>query len=166
MLRRAREFGPVALIPAAWGFVAATHAGVVAESTLLIAHVVMTTLLVVFAVTGRADMREGTLRVWWLVITAGIPVTAAGLAGLHFGVALLQGVALFGWMLLPVAGFLDTGRRATQRPWVYYGAAGGCVAGAVVAAVGLFTASVPVTAGLVLVGAGQTAAIADAAFGY
>ena len=169
MFRQAREFGPVFLIPLAWGFVTAAHLGVVSSSTLFIAHVVMATLLAVFAVTGRRDMREGVLHTWWLVIAVGFGVTVTGAVGFRIGSAgpLFQGVALFGWMLLPAVGFVDTGRRVTERAWVYFGGATACVVGAASYALGLLgTLPVALVVGLVLVGVGQTLAIIDAAFGY
>lgn len=168
MLRTAREYGPALLVPAAWGFVTAAHVDAVADSTLFVAHVVMTVLLAVFAITGRADMREGTLRVWWSIVAVGFVVTLLGTLGfrLDAGGAALQATALFGWMLLPAVGFVDTGRRGADRAWLYYGAALGSVLGALLYAVGLAVA-VPalLVAGLALVGIGQTAGIVAAAFG-
>ncbi|MFB6090795.1 MAG: hypothetical protein ABEJ97_07020 [Halobellus sp.] len=169
MLRRAREYGPALLVPLAWGFVTAAHLGAVADSTLFVAHVVMTVLLAVFAVTGRAEMRAGTLRVWWRIVAVGFGVTLLGTVGFRLGDAgaPLRAIALFGWMLLPAVGFVDTGRRGPDRPWLYYGAALGSVLGAVVYAGGLVTTSPTFTVtGLALVGIAQTAGIVDAAFGY
>jgi len=169
MLRQAREYGPAALVPLAWGFVTAAHLGAVADETLFVAHVVMTVLLAVFAVTGRRDMREGTLRVWWSIVAVGFVVTLLGTVGFRVGAggAALQAVALFAWMLLPAVGFVDTARRGADRAWLYYGAALGSLLGAGLYAVGLLVA-VPalLVAGLALVGVAQTAGIVDAAFGY
>ena len=169
MFRQAREFGPVVLIPLAWGFVAAAHLRIVSTSTLFIAHVVMATLLAGFAVTGRPDMREGVLHTWWLVIVSGFVATVVGAMGFRVGSSgsLFQGIALFGWMVLPAVGFVDTGRRVSKRAWIYFGSATACVLGAAVYALGLFV-SLPVgpVFGLGLVGGGQTLAILDAAFGY
>ncbi|WP_205596848.1 hypothetical protein [Halostella salina] len=169
MFRQAREFGPVVLIPLAWGFVTAAHLEVVTTSTLFIAHIVMATLLAGFAVTGRPDMREGVLHTWWAVIVAGFVATVVGAVGFRVGSVgpILQGVALFSWMLLPAVGFVDTGRQVSERGWVYFGGVAACVVGAGGYALGLFgTAPLLPVAGLVLVGAGQTLAILDAAFGY
>lgn len=169
MFRQAREFGPVVLIPLAWGFVTAAHLRIVGTSTLFIAHVVMATLLAGFAVTGRPDMREGVLHTWWLVIVSGFVATVAGAMGLRVGSVgpLFQGIALFGWMFLPAVGFVATGRRVSERAWIYFGSATACVLGAAAYALGLFV-SLPVVSavGLGLVGGGQTLAILDAAFGY
>jgi hypothetical protein len=101
------------LVPLAWTFVVAAHLGVVAVRTLFIAHVVMSTLLALFAVTGRSDMRHGTLLVWWRLIVVGLLVTLCGTAGFLLEPAAdpLQAIALFGWMVLPAVGFIDTGRR-------------------------------------------------------
>jgi len=169
MLRQAREVGPTVLIPLAWAFVGAAHLDAVADRTLFIAHVVMTVLLAVFAVTGRADMREGVLHTWWVVVAVGFVATLLGAVGFHlaeFG-PVLQGVALFGWMLLPAVGFVDTGRRASERSWLYLGAAASCVLGAALYGVGIPTASVGLqVGGIAVVGLGQTVGILDAAFRY
>ncbi|WP_345782007.1 hypothetical protein [Natronococcus sp. A-GB1] len=169
MLRRARELGPPVLVPLAWTFVVAAHLGVVAVRTLFIAHVVMSALLAVFAVSGRSDMRRGTLLVWWRLIVVGLFVTLCGTVGflLEPVAAPLQGIALFGWMLLPAVGFVDTGRRVPKGTWIYLGGAAACGLGAVAYAVGAVAATDPIaTAGLVAVGFGQTAGILDAAIRY
>jgi len=169
VLRVARETGPALLVPAAWAVVAAAHVDVVADRTLLIAHAVMTTLLVVFAVTGRADMREGTLRVWWVVIAVGVVPAAAGTAGLAAGNAALRAVALYGWMLLPAVGLVDTGRRVSRASVRYLGGAVLCVIGAAVHAVAgalPVATSTAAVAGVAVVGAGQSAGILDAVLRY
>jgi hypothetical protein len=94
----------------------------------------MSVLLAAFAVTGRADMRDGTLLVWWRIIAVGLVVTVAGTAGFVVSNrrgAALQALALFGWILLPAAGFVDTGRRVENRRGVYFGGVAGCVLRAV-----------------------------------
>ena len=155
VFRSAREVGPVFLIPAAWSVVAATHLGIVTERTLFIAHVVMSVLLAAFAVTAYADMREGTLRVWWAVIAVGFRLDSTP----------LHAAALYGWMLLPAAGFVDTGRRVTEAGVVYLGGAALCVVGAAVYAA---VPALPVgrVVGIAAVGLGQTAGILDAALRY
>jgi len=169
MFRRARELGPPILVPLAWTFVTAAHLEVVTEHTLFIAHVVMAVLLVGFAATGYADMREGVLRTWWLLIAVGSVVTLCGVVGLWLEPTnpALTAVALFGWMLLPAVGFVDTGRRVTKGGWIYAVGTAGCLLGAALYAVsptwGTRTAAV---GGLVLVGLGQTAGIFDAAIRY
>ncbi|MFB6308492.1 MAG: hypothetical protein ABEH35_04105 [Haloarculaceae archaeon] len=168
MFRRLRELGPAVLVPLAWTFVTAAHLGTVTDHTLFVAHVVMAVLLAGFAVTGRADMRDGTLRVWWSIIVVGLVLTVGGAVGFHLrgGSAVLLGGALFGWMLLPAVGFVDTGRRATDGGWIYLGGAGACLLGALVYAVGPLGASGVAVAGLALVGIGQTAGILHAAVRY
>lgn len=170
MLRRAREVGPVFLIPAAWTVVAAVHLGAVSEHTLYIAHVVMTTLLAVFAVTAYRDMREGVLRVWWVVIAVGFFAAASGTAGFLLDSSPLpHAVALYGWMLLPAVGLFYTGRHVDVARVVYDGGGALCCLGAVLyaAAPALPVAdSAAVVAGLAAVGLGQTAGILDAAVRY
>ncbi|MFC6874173.1 hypothetical protein [Halobellus marinus] len=166
MLRQAREVGPAFLVPIAWTVVILAHLGVVADSTLFVAHVVMSVLLAVFTVTGRAEMRHGALRVWWWIVAVGFVVTVLGTVGFRLGAAgaSLQAVALFGWMLLPAVGFVDTARRGVDRSSLYVGSAAASVLGAGVYAGGFLATShaVPIV-GLALVGIGQTAAILDAA---
>jgi hypothetical protein len=163
MFRRLREIGPVALIPLAWGFVTAAHLGSVTDRTLLIAHVVMSVLLAGFAVTGRADMREGVLLAWWRVIATGFFAAASGVAGFVLGVDALLAVALYGWMLLPVGGLVYTARQMDEPGLVYYGGGALCVTGAVVYALGS-GGTTAVVSGLAAVAVGQTAPIVDAAF--
>ncbi|MDG5819640.1 hypothetical protein [Natronococcus sp. A-GB7] len=157
------------LVPLAWTFVVAAHLGVVAVRTLFIAHVVMSTLLALFAVTGRSDMRHGTLLVWWRLIVVGLLVTLCGTAGFLLEPVAdpLQAIALFGWMALPAVGFIDTGRRVPNGAWIYLGGAAACGLGAVAYAIGVTAATDPIAvAGLVAVGLGQTAGILDAAIRY
>jgi len=169
MFRRAREFGPALLVPFAWTVVTAAHLGVGSDHALFVAHVVMTVLLAGFAITGRADMQEGVLEVWWYVIVVGFVVTLCGLVGIRVETAgrFLQGVALVGWMLLPAVGFVYTGRRVSDGAWIYLGGAAGCAVGVLLYAVGVvWSADVALLGGLALVGAGQTAGILDAALRY
>ena len=157
------------LVPLAWAFVTAAHLEVVTEHTLFVAHVVMAVLLIGFAVTGYADMREGVLRTWWRLIAVGSLVTLSGAVGLWLepSNSALVAVALFGWMVLPAVGFVDTGRRVSDGSWIYAAGTAGCLLGATLYAVGHFwdldTAAV---GGLALVGVGQTAGIFDAAVRY
>ncbi|WP_276260200.1 hypothetical protein [Haloglomus litoreum] len=172
MLRRLRANGPALLVPAAWAVVIAAHVDLVATRTLLIAHGVMAVLLVGFAALSYREMREGILSVWWLVVAAGIPVTAAGLIGLVTPVLgqVFLPLAVGGWMLLPGVGLLETGREmAEDGPRNVYLAAGGlCLLGALVYFGGLFAAGGQraLVAGLVIVGVGQTAGIVDAVVRY
>jgi hypothetical protein len=169
VLRRARELGPPVLVPLAWTFVTAAHLDLVAVRTLFIAHLVMSALLAVFAVTGRRDMQSGTLQVWWLLIVVGLFVTLCGAAGFLLEPAAdsLLAIALFGWMVLPAVGFVDTGRRVSDGTWIYLVGAAACGFGLLAYAGGLVAdvGSVSI-AGLVAVGVGQTAGIFDAAIRY
>lgn len=170
MLRRAREVGPGGLVPLAWVFTIAAHAEFVSEHTLFMAHVVMTALLALFAVTGRSDMQTGVLNVWWWIIAAGFLVTLAGTIGFQVDTAgeTLQGIAVGGWMILPAAGFVYTGRQVTDGTWIYFAGASGCVLGLAVYVAGLVLSvpSVLVLVGLGLVGLGQTIGILDAVVRY
>jgi len=169
MFRRARELGPPVLVPLAWTFVTVVRLGVVPERTLFIAHVVMAVLLVGFAATGYADMREGVLHTWWLLIAAGSAVTLCGVVGLWLEPTnpALTAVALFGWMLLPAVGFVDTGRRVGEGRWIYAVGTAGCLLGAALYAVSpIWGSRTAAVGGLVLVGLGQTAGIFDAALRY
>jgi hypothetical protein len=150
------------LVPLAWLFVIASHLGHVTDHTLSIALVVMGVLLAVFAVTGRSDMQEGTLRVWWGIVVAGFVLTLLGVVGFVVDPASepLLALSLLGWMLLPAVGFVDTGRRTGDGSWLYVGSATGCVLGTALYGTGLLTSAVLARiAGLTLVGLGQTAGI-------
>ncbi|SDZ92162.1 hypothetical protein SAMN04488065_1232 [Haloplanus vescus] len=162
MLYRLRATGPVVLVPLAWGVVAAAHRSLVTERTLLVAHLVMFALLVAFAALSRADMTAGALRVWWLLIVAGLVPTAAGAVGLLTDFRPLLWVALLGWAALPAIGLWDTGQRGAS-PAVGYLASGALSAlGAVACALGVVLGTPAILAGLVAVGVGQTAGIAAA----
>jgi len=165
MFRRVRETGPAFLIPAAWGLVAAAHLGVVTTHPVIVMHVVMSALLVAFAAASWGEMRSGVLRAWRTVILVGTPVAVAGLAGflLAGGSTVLLGAALYGWMLLPAAGFVYTGRRVADGTWIYLAGAGGCLLGAGLYVTGGDAGRV---VGLLVVGAAQTAGILDAVLRY
>jgi hypothetical protein len=162
VFRRLRENGPVVLVPLAWTFVTAAHLDYVTRRTLLIAHVVMTTLLVAFAALSRADMRAGALLVWWRLVVAGVALTVAGAVGLVVVAEWLLWVAVVGWMLLPAAGLWDTGSRGASPARAYL--AGGALSGlgAVVYILGPTVGSVATVSGLALAGLGQTAGIVAA----
>jgi len=161
MLRRLRENGPAVLVPLAWSFVTAAHLALVARRTLLIAHVVMATLLLAFAVLSWVDMRSGALLVWRRVIVAGFALTVAGAVGLVLSDRRLLWGAVVGWMLLPAAGLWDTGRRGAHPARAYYVGGALSALGAVVY-VGGPNGSAATLAGLALVGIGQTAGIVAA----
>ncbi|MFT4883483.1 MAG: hypothetical protein ACI8U4_000990 [Natronomonas sp.] len=166
MFRRLRETGPVALVPAAWAVVAATQIGAVTDRTLFIAHVVMSVLLAGFAVTGYADMREGLLLVWWRVITVGVVPAVAGTIGFATDADPLLAVALYGWMLLPAVGLFYTGQQVPEGKPVYQVGAALCVVGAGAYAAAPFVTDAFALAGLLAVGIGQTAGIADTAYRF
>jgi hypothetical protein len=169
VFRTLRESGPAVLVPLAWTLVVAAHLGLVADRPLLVAHVVMTTLLVAFVVLSWHEMSTGVLRAWRAVILAGVPVTLAGTVGLLRASpdTALLGVSLYGWMLLPAAGLAYTGTRDVAVAWPYTGGAAACVLGVLVYAVApASVGTAGVVAGVALVGAGQTAGIVDAVVRY
>ena len=168
MFRRLREFGPSVLVPLAWAFVTVAHLNLVSDHTLFVAHVVMAVLLAGFAATGRAEMQEGVLHVWWWIIAVGFVVTSIGIVGFLVeppGLILL-GVALGGWMTLPAIGFVYTAKRVTAGAWIYFGGAAACLVGVALYMVGFFGGSELQIAGLVCVGIGQTVGILDAPLRY
>lgn len=110
MLQAARENGPAALVPLAWTVIAGAHIGAVSTRSLIIAHGVMSVLLATFAVLSWREMSSGALRGWRQIIAVGFFVTLAGFVGLRGEFESLVGVSLFGWMLLPVVGFVHTGQ--------------------------------------------------------
>jgi len=160
MLWELRDLGPAALVPGAWLATAAAHADLMGTDGLRIAHAVMAAFIAFFAVTGWSAMGRGALRGWRLVLVVGLAVTLAGLAGLLGapGADLLLGTSIVGWMLLPAAGLVYTGREMPDSGSVYY--LGGVLSavGAVVylAGVAEFGGTVQL-AGIAAVGLGQTA---------
>ncbi|WP_241996855.1 hypothetical protein, partial [Halorubrum sp. SD626R] len=123
MFRSLRENGPALLVPAAWLVVAATVLEIVSTHALFVAHVVMSVLLVAFLAASWRDMDADVLRAWRLVVLVGTPVTLAGVAGFLalWGVPprALFALSVFGWMLLPAAGFLYTARRVEVGARIY-----------------------------------------------
>jgi hypothetical protein len=169
VLRRLRKNGPVVLVPLAWTFVTAAHLDCVAPRTLLVAHLVMTTIFVVFTAASWPEMRAGVLYAWQLVLVVGTGFTLAGTAALAVSATNLVAVMLSAWMLVPAAAFVYTARNVDidRAPAVYRLAAGLSVAGWVVYFCGPLL-SLPATAvvGLTLVNVGQTAGIVNAVYQY
>ena len=133
---RVTDLAPAGMVPAAWLVTAAAHRGLVSQRTLLIALVVMDVLLVAFIVAGAAEMNGPVLRVWRLVLVAGLPVTLAGTVGLWLSPpnTPLLAVSLYGWMLLPGIAYFLTGNAVREAPYrqVYLAAGLLSLAGAVV----------------------------------
>jgi hypothetical protein len=185
--RRLRENGPGALVPLAWSFAVAAHLGLLADRTVLIAHLVMDSILASFAAASWSEMTEGVLRAWKLVLLVGLGVTLLGTAALlgrsedpSFEVTASTGtksgneaalaLTVVAWMLVPAAGLAYTGLRVeeSEAPRVY-------LAGAVLSALGgLAYASAPSDTpaalrkllGLTLANVGQTAGIVNAIYQY
>ncbi len=169
MLRRFREFGPVLLVPLAWLFALFGLLGTLSTHAVFVGHVVMAILLGLFSVTGRTEMKTGTLRVWWLIITVGFVITTAGAIGLYTESQLLQILSLYGWMLLPTVGYLFTGTAVSEGKWIYFGGAALSVVGLCLYSLNVVFTTVGSTATIGGVGAvliGQTAGIVDAVYRY
>lgn len=168
MLRRLRETGPVGLVPLAWTFAIAAHNEVLGLQPVRIGHIVMSVLLLLFAILSWRDMTDGALLTWRRVIVVGFLITATGTAALFVEPPVepvLAGVVC-GWLVLPGLGLLDTGRRVAVYPRVYF--AGGTLSllGALVYAGGVVVGEpAVVTTGLGVGGMGQTAGIVAAAVG-
>lgn len=160
MLWELRDAAPAALVPAAWLATAAVHADALGSDGIFIAHIVMAAFIAFFAVTGWSAMAEGALRAWRLVLAVGLAVTLAGIAGFLDapGADALLGTSLVGWMLLPAAGLVYTGREMPGSGAVYYAGGVLSVVGAAVyvAALTGFGGTAEL-AGIALVGGGQTA---------
>ncbi len=172
MFRRLRKNGSVFLVPLAWTFVTAAHLDLVARETVLIAHVVMTTVFVLFTAASWSEMRSGVLYAWKLVLVIGTGFTLVGLAALVVSAAYTEPVAvmLSAWMLVPAAAYVYTARNVApdEGPAVYRLSAVLSVLGWVVYFVGpLVSASgLLLVVGLTLVNVGQTAGIAYAGYRY
>jgi len=168
MFRRLRETGPVALVPLAWTFAIAAHNELLGLQPVRIGHVVMSVLLLLFAVLSWQDMTEGALLTWRRIIVAGFLITTTGTAALFADPSfepVLAGVVV-GWLVLPGLGLLDTGRRVGVYQRVYTVGGGLSMVGAIVYASGVFLGDpAVVTAGLGVGGVGQTAGIVAAVVG-
>lgn len=168
---RITDLAPAGLVPAAWLVTAGAHRGAVSERTLLIALVVMDVLLAAFIVAGAAEMTGPVLRLWRLVLFAGLPLTVAGTVGLWLSPpnGALLGVSLYGWMLVPGAAYLRTGTLVADAPFrqVYLFAGMLSLAGAVVyaaaAANGIGAGAAWLLVGLAGVGVGQSVGMVTAA---
>ena len=169
MLCRLRENGPVVLVPLAWTFATAAHLGLLADRTVLIAHLVMLIIIAAFTLLSWREMTDGVLLVWKRVLVVGFAVTLAGTAGLLADPPLtgLLGTAIVGWMLAPAAGLAYTGRHVDRHPQVY--TAGAALSGLGIVSytlgLGLGVAALPVV-GLTLANVGQTAGIVAAVYDY
>jgi hypothetical protein len=171
MFRRLRETGPVVLVPAAWLFALLAHVGTLTARTVLVAHVVMTVLLVGFLVLSWTEMTKRVLRVWRTVILVGVPVTLSGVAGLLVrpdGTVLLA-VALVGWMVVPAIALARTAPMLPSETSARIATVGGGLSllGAVLYGAGWYLSTPTVVlVALGLVGLGQTMGIADAVYRY
>ena len=165
MFRRLRETAPGLLVPLAWTFVTAAHAGLVVTRTVVIAHVVMSVLLAAFALTSYGDMRSGVLRVWWWVIVVGFGVTVVGTASFLIDgpTGAMQTATVVGWLVLPAVALVYTGTATAGRGGAVY-ALGGLVslAGAAAYLAAPVTGELGLYAGLVAGNVGQTAGILTA----
>jgi len=165
VFRRLRETAPGLLVPLAWTFVTAAHAGLVETRTILIAHVVMSVLLAAFALASVGDMREGVLRVWLWVIVVGFGMTLLGTASFLVDgpTRTMQTATVVGWLTVPAVALVYTGRAAAGRDGLIY-AVGGLVSlvGAVAYLAAPLAGAVSLYAGLVAGNVGQTAGILTA----
>jgi len=161
--RRLRETGPALLVPLAWGFAAAAHAGALDRRAVLIGHLVMATLLAAFAVASRHEMRgHPVLRAWLAVIVAGFFVTLGGAVALAAGSgATPLRATVVAWMLLPAAALLYTGNLLPRgdAPLAY--TVGGLLStgGALVLVAAPLAGPTAAVGAIVLAGVGQTAGI-------
>ncbi|MBX0322943.1 hypothetical protein EGH21_07875 [Halomicroarcula sp. F13] len=169
MFRRLRENGPVVLVPLAWTFATAAHLDLLALRTVLVAHLVMDTVIAVFAVLSWREMTDGVLLAWRRVLLVGLVVTLAGTAGLLTDPPLepVLTATVVGWMLVPAAGLVYTGLHVDRHPRAYTVGAALSVGGAVAYTVGVLAPlSAFVLAGLTLTNVGQTAGIVAAVADY
>jgi len=170
------DYGPVALVPAAWTVAGGASVGAIDETAFLVAHGVMAVLLVAFAAAAWDEMSDGVLRVWRSVLVAGIPLTLAGAAGLGAGVGGpfetgLLAASFYGWMVAPAVGLAHTARESGVPSYAVGAAL--CIVGAsvhvaapvAVGGVGVAESAVALS-GVVAVGVGQTLGIVDAAYRY
>lgn len=150
------------LVPLAWLVVAAAHRGVIGTDAIFVAHLVMAAFIGLFALSGWSEMQRGALRAWRTVLVVGLGVTVAGVLGFWFDEQFLLAISLIGWMVLPAAGLVYTGWVFDSARTVYYLAGTLSAVGAGAYLLSPAVAGVPVSAGIALVGLGQTIGIADA----
>ena len=163
MLRTLRATAPVGLVPLAWTFAASAHLEVLSARAVLIGQLVMTAVLVAFAVLSYPEMRrDPVLRVWLGVVVAGIPVTLAGAYGVAATEPVGTHLAVFGWMLLPALALVRTARATELSTRVYGIAAASSGAGAVVFLVSALLGGGLTPLALGFAGAGQTLSIVAA----
>ena len=169
MLRRLRENGPVVLVPLAWTFATAAHLGLLSLRTVVVAHLVMDGIIAAFTLLSWREMTDGVLLVWRRVLLVGLVVTLVGTGALLARPTIepLLSATVVGWMLVPAAGLVATGRLVDRRPWAYL-AGGALSALGAVAYLGGVVAPVSalVFAGLALTNVGQTAGIVAAVYDY
>jgi hypothetical protein len=165
VLRRLRQTAPAALVPLAWGFVAAAHLDLVSRHAVVVSHVVMCAILLAFTALSWSEMRSGVLFVWRLVLLLGFAITALGLVGLTTGVGALLSITVVGWMLVPGVALAYTGRAGAPGTGIYLWGAALSLLGALGYLAGLLLATEPLLlAGLLTTGIGQTAGIANAVY--
>lgn len=158
--KRLTEYGPLALIPAAWITVIATINGSVGTDPLMIAHGVMIAFLIFFTYVGWSKMTDKVLSVWRLVIAGGIPVTIAGLVGFWIDHHLLLTLSLVYWAILPGIALIETGIRMPDHRIMFVLAGTVTLLGVVLAKICQPCATGgSMTVGLAVVGIGQFAGI-------
>lgn len=160
------RYGPVGLVPLAWGFAgAALFTALVDDRTLTIGLGVMTVIFAVFA--AHPAMGEGLFRVWRGVLLAGFAANVVALAALFGAVPRpLAGVSLYGWLLLPTVGLVATGRRVAAAGRVYLACAAVSAVGALLfvgGSLALPSVGGLAAVGLALVALAQAASVALAA---
>lgn len=164
MSRSLTDVGPAVLVPAAWAVTLGAHVSpLVSRRTLLIALVVMTVLLGVFAVGTRELMTGPVLGVWQGVLVVGFVVTLVGTVDMLVtpGSDPTLAVTLYGWMVAPALAYVATA-QSVESPFgsVYLAGAVLALTGAAVYA--LAGSEVDAAVGIVAVGVGQTAGIVAA----
>jgi len=130
---------------------------------------VMDAIIATFTVLSWREMREGVLLVWRRVLVVGLGVTLVGTGALLADppVEVLLSATVVGWMLVPAAGLVATGRRIDRRPRAYtLGGALSAVGAAVYVGGVAGPLSTLVLAGLTMANAGQTAGIVAAVYDY
>ncbi|WP_439027463.1 hypothetical protein [Haloarchaeobius sp. DT45] len=168
MLRRLRETGPALLVPLAWTFATLAHLEVASTHTVRVGMVVMDLLLVAFTVLSWQDMQEGVLFAWKVVLVVGTALNLLGTLALFSDPVntTLAAVTVVGWMLVPAAGYVYTGRNVDRQPRVYLAGAALSLLGAVLYLVPVLGGPDSALAGFALVGLGQTAGILAAVLSY
>lgn len=169
MLQRFRQYGPVLMVPAAWGTTAlALHTSILGSREMMIAHFFMSLMMAAFLITGWNKMNEGILKAWRSTIVIGLIITLTGLTGfIGSDTPWMHVVSLYGWMIIPGIALIYTGLKDELYGKKYIFSGSLSLLGFIVYFLqrfNYFQADTYSLSGLILLASGQTLGILVAAY--